>query len=580
MLWRYIKTHPKPFIGAVTGSMIFASGAVAGTVVLGKLTDKVFKPALERGTVEPSTVWGIVGAIIAIAALRSCGVVARRYCGQMTSRRMQVTLRSQITTHYLETPLSFHRGHPTGELLAHADADVEVAVDVINPLPFSLGLVLLIGFSVVALVLTDPLLTLVGLLIFPAMIGLNRFYTRRVEAPAAAVQQRVGDVSTIAHESFDGAMVVKTLGLEQHEVDRLRAATDRLRDARMEVGILRSFFEPTLDALPNLGIIMILAIGGWRVSTNTITTGELVQVSLLFSLLSFPMRVVGFLLEELPRSVVALERIDRVLATPVATTAASPIELPPGPLGVSFEGVGYAFGDAAPILQDCSFTVAPGEIVALVGATGSGKSTLCELMTGLIDSQSGAISIGGVPIAAISRASLTSSTSLVFQESFLFADSIVENLTLGAVELASVHEAVRLAQADRFINHLPEGYATMIGERGITLSGGQRQRAALARALVRKPRLLVLDDATSAVDPTVEARILDGLKRELETTAVIVAHRVSTIALADRVLFLNNGTISATGTHAALLATQPDYAAMVQAYEQVGAASIGEPDDD
>ena len=578
VLWRYIKTHPKPFATAVTGSTIYSSMAVGGAVVLGRITDTVFEPAFEDGYVDSGTVWGTVAAVVIVAALRSVGVVTRRYYAAVTSRRMQVSLRTQITDHYIHAPLSFHRSKPTGELLAHADNDVEVAVEVINPLPFSLGLVLLIVFSVVALVVADPILAIVGLLVFPAMAGLNRYYTRRVEGPAEKTQQRIGDVSTIAHESYDGALVVKTLGLEEHEVHRLEAAAFRLRDARLEVGKLRAVFEPTLDALPNIGVIAILSVGGWRISSGALTTGDLVQVMALFTLLSFPMRVVGFLLEEMPRSVVALGRIDEVLATEITRDPINPVQLPDSPLSVSVEDLHFEFVVGEPVLDGCSFTLEAGEIVALVGATGSGKSTLCELLIGLVDADSGSIAIGGVPIERIGPAALRSQTALVFQESFLFADSVEENLTFGEVPLTATERAVRLAQADRFIANLDAGYQTVLGERGVTLSGGQRQRAALARALVRNPRLLILDDATSAVDPSVEARILDGLKAELQTTALIVAHRVSTIALADRVLFLRDGVIAATGSHAELVATEPDYAAMVQAYEADVAVENGDDD--
>lgn len=578
VLARYIRTHPKPFALAVVGATLYAAGSVVGTVIVGRITDSVFRPALEQGHVAPSTVWWTVVAVLLVAALRSVGVVTRRYCAAVTARRMQVTLRSAIVEHYLRTPLSFHRSRPTGELLAHADTDVEVAVEVVNPLPFSLGLVLLIVFASVALVVVDPLLALVGFLLFPAMAFLNRFYTRRVELPAEAAQQRVADVATIAHESYDGALVVKTLGLERREVERLEGAAHNLRDARMVVGALRSTFEPALDVLPNLGVIAILALGGWRISTGAITTGELVQVMLLFTMLSFPMRVVGFLLEEMPRSVVALARIDDVLADPLAPVPSAPVALPEGPLGVRVDGLQFAYPDGEPVLRDCSFTLEPGEIVALVGATGAGKSTLCEVLVGLEVPQGGSVEIGGVSIDRVDPDALHRAVTLVFQESFLFADSIEENLTLGEVPLTAAADAVRLAQAERFIAHLADGYDTVLGERGVTLSGGQRQRTALARALVRRPRVLVLDDATSAVDPTVEARILDGLKHELDTTALIVAHRVSTIALADRVLFLRDGRIAATGRHTDLIEQEPAYAAMVQAYE-VEPSVDGDDDD-
>ncbi len=569
VLARYIRTHPGPFAIAVTGSLVFASMAVAGTFVLGDITDHVFTPAL-KGHRDNHTVMVAVVATILIAAARSVGVVTRRYFAAVTSRRMQVTLRSQIVDRYIVAPLAWLREHPTGELLAHADNDVEVAVEVVNPLPFSLGLISLILFSVVALFLADPILAVIGLTLFPALAFLNRFYTQRVEAPAERVQERVGDVSSVAHESYDGALVVKTLGLEDREVERLRVAAERLRDARIEVGAMRALFEPALDALPNLGIIAILALGGWRVSQGALSEGRLVQVMALFTLLAFPMRVVGFLLEEMPRSSVALRRIDGVLAAPSAPFPAHPVALSPEPLAVEVRGLGFEYVPGEPVLADCSFSIAPGEVVALVGATGSGKSTLCELVAGLVAPGAGTIRLSGVPIEDADPDDRRAAVSLVFQESFLFADTLAENLALGRASSDAVADATRLAQADRFIAHLPAGDATVLGERGVTLSGGQRQRAALARALVRRPRLLLLDDATSAVDPTIEARILAGLRAELATTALIVAHRISTIALADRVLYLRDGRIVANGSHAELLATQPDYAAMVLAYEVSG----------
>jgi ABC-type multidrug transport system fused ATPase/permease subunit len=580
VLRRYIRTHPGPFSLAVFGSAVFASMAVAGTVVLGRITDKVFKPAVTTHQVSSSTIWWTAAAVVIVAALRSAGVMTRRYCAAVTTRRMQVTLRSQISEQYLNVPLAFHRSVPTGELIAHADTDVEVAVEVLNPLPFSVGLLLLVLFSMIALIVADPILAIVGFAVFPGLAILNRYYTRRVEAPAEQVQERVGDVSTIAHESYDGALMVKTLGLESHEVERLSAASHHLRDARLEVGALRSMFEPALDALPNLGVIAILAIGGWRVSTGALTPGQLVQVMLLFSLLSFPMRVVGFLLEEMPRSVVALGRIDGVLAAEHARVPASPRAIPAGPLSVEIADLGFAYPDSEPVLEHCDLRVEPGEVVALVGATGSGKSTLCELVAGLVEPTEGAIRLGGVDLRDADPESLHRAVGLVFQEAFLFGGTLAENLTLGQVEPEAALEAVRVAQARRFIDNLAKGYDTVIGERGVTLSGGQRQRTALARALARHPQLLILDDATSAVDPTVEARILDGLTHELGTTTLIVAHRLSTIALADRVAFLRDGRIIATGPHTELIATHADYAAMVQAYEQAGALADIERDDD
>ena len=569
VLWRFISLHPLPFSAAVSGSVLYAITSIAGANLLGKVLDNVITPAFDRHDhLRASTVWWYAASVVALALVRGCGVVSRRYFAAMTARRSQVSLRGQVTDKYIEVPLEFHRSHPTGELMAHADIDVEASTEVVHPLPFSIGLMVLIVFSVVNLLLIDPILMIVGLLLFPSMFLLNRYYTRRVEGPAARVQQRVGEVSSIAHESFDGALAVKTLGLEAFERARLSAAADRLRTERVAVGRLRAFFEPSLDSMPNLGSVAILALGGWRVSRGAVTPGQLVTVMLLFTLLAFPMRVVGFLLEEMPRSVVSIARVDRILAVLPAPRPAHPIPLPAGPLAVAVEGLEFAYPGSEPVLRDCTFTVGAGAVVALVGATGSGKSTLCDLLAGLVAPDRGTVTIGGVDAREIEPRELRDAVSLVFQESFLFTDRVGENIAVGTdAGVADRALAADIAQAAGFIAELPHGYDTVVGERGVTLSGGQRQRVALARALVRSPRLLILDDATSAVDPTVEARILGALREELAMTTVVVAHRLSTIALADHVLFLRDGSIAATGTHETLLAV-PEYSALVSAYEQ------------
>ncbi|HET6967599.1 MAG TPA: ABC transporter transmembrane domain-containing protein, partial [Ornithinibacter sp.] len=339
LLWLSVKAQRGPFALSIVGAALFSVMAVGGTVVLGRVTDEVLTPAFEDGDLERSAVWVGALALVACSALRMVGVVLRRFFGQMAQRRMQVLWFRRVTDRYLGVPLRWFDEHPTSELLAHADADCERSTMAMQPLPFSLGVVLLIAVSMTVLATVDWVLFGVAVLLFPGLAILNNAYTKRVERPAAAAQARVGDVSSVAHESFEGALVVKTLGLEEREVARLRERAEQLRRERLDVGRLRAGFEPGLDALPNLGTIVLLWLGAWRVSTDHITTGELVQAMALFGILAFPFRIVGFLLEELPRAVVANDRITRVLAAPERTEPTTPRPLPEGPLTVDLEDV-------------------------------------------------------------------------------------------------------------------------------------------------------------------------------------------------------------------------------------------------
>ncbi|HEX9257742.1 MAG TPA: ABC transporter ATP-binding protein [Actinomycetota bacterium] len=281
------------------------------------------------------------------------------------------------------------------------------------------------------------------------------------------------------------------------------------------------------------------------------------------------MRFIGWILAELPRAVVGYARLEEVFRTNVTLNPpAHPEELPAGPLGIEVLGVRHLY-DGVPILDGVTFDVQPMESVAIVGPTGVGKSTLAQLLVRLADPEQGRVLVGGVDVRNADPNALRRDVSIVFQESFLFATTVRENIALDAEAAeADVVRSAMIASADRFIRELPQGYDTVVGERGYTLSGGQRQRVALARALVRAPRVLILDDATSSVDPTVEADILAALRRELSTTLVVVAYRLSTIRLADRVIFLEDGVVKATGPHEDLLAREPGYAAIIHAYER------------
>jgi ATP-binding cassette, subfamily B, bacterial len=570
LLWASALEQWRPFAISVTGATAYAVVTVGGTIVLGRVTDRVLAPAFAvhgEGDVARGTVLVGAAAIVVASLLRMVGVVLRRYFGQMAQRRMQVHWFTQVTDHYLAMPLRWFDPRPAGELLAHADADAERATMAMQPLPFSIGVVVIIVVAMGQLALVDPMLLLVGVALFPSLAVLNHHYTRRVEAPAAAAQARVGEVSAVAHESFEAALLVKTLGLRERELARLHDAADRLRHQRLAVGRLRAAFEPGLDALPNLGTVVLLGVGAWRVSVGAVTIGDLVQAMALFGLLAFPFRVVGFLLEELPRAVVAHDRITTVLRTAPELEAGAVTALAEGPLEVGFHHVGFAYG-SEPVLRDLDATVSPGEVVALVGSTGAGKSTLCQLVADLRRPTQGTVTLGGIATSELAADVARGAVVPVFQEAFLFADSVRENLSLGSdVDEAGIWRALDLARARTFVERLPHGLDEVVGERGVTLSGGQRQRLALARALLRSPQVLLLDDATSAVDAGVERAILDGLRTELAATTLIVAHRLSTIALADRVLYLEGGTVAGAGPHRELLAL-PGYRALVQAYEQ------------
>ena len=573
LIARSLRAHPWPHAVAMVGALLFVVAAVGGAWVLRDVTDDLIVPAFESGALEGSgsrsgvsggAVWWAVAALLGVSLLRGASVVTRRYFLSMAEYRTQRDWRRGLLWHYLDVPLRFHRLKPTGELLAHADIDVQMATVVLKPLAFSVSVLFLVLVSVVSIFLIHPLLAIIAAILFPTLVVVSQKYTALVEEPAALAQERVGEVAAIAHESFDGAVVVKTLGREAAEVDRMLKASDRLRQWRVRVGRLRANFEPLIDALPNVGIVALIWLGIWLVSRNAASAGDLVLAAILFGLLATPLRVLGFFLEELPRSVVALERVDKVMAFPKEDRSGT-AHLPSQPVGVLVDNLSVAYGEKFAV-ANASFVVEPSETLALVGQTGSGKSTLCEAIAGLLEPSQGRVCIGGEPVDEIAPTHLANRVALAFQEAFLFAASVTENVQMGR-EGVDVEQSLRLAEADGFVSALPDGSATVVGERGLTLSGGQRQRVALARALAGSPRLLLLDDATSAVDPLVEARILNNLSRHLDTTIIVVAQRISTIMLADRVLYLEAGEVVAVGSHEELLMRE-DYRNLVMSYEQ------------
>jgi ATP-binding cassette subfamily B protein len=562
-----VRAEPRLFTLSVVASALYAAMTVASAWVLGRVTQDVVLPAFDHGhtTTGSLVVGGLV--IVGVAALKALGVAGRRLYAGMMQYNMQATYRRAVTRQYLRLPLAWHHRHPTGQLLSNANADVEAAWAPIAPLPMATGVVLMLLIAAVEILLTDVMVAIVGFLVFPAIAGLNVIYQRRLAPIAARAQQLRAEVSEVAHESFDGALVVKTLGREAAETERFAEVAGELRDANVAVGRVRGLFDPVLEALPNLGVLAVLLVGSIRLRSGAMSAGDLVHVAYLFTLLAFPIRALGWVLAEVPRSVVGWDRVRGVLDATGELPYGGESLSGEGPARLEVRGVrfGYTDGD---VLHDVAFTAAPGRTIALVGPTGSGKSSLTNILVRLVDPASGVVLLDGVDVRDVEHGGLARTTAVVPQQTYLFDDTVRGNVTLGLdVPDEDVWEALRLAQADGFVSALESGLDTRVGERGATLSGGQRQRLALARALVRRPRLLILDDATSSVDPQVEARILSGL-RDSAATVVVVAYRKATIELADEVIYLERGRVVGQGPHAELLGSSKGYRELVTAYER------------
>jgi ATP-binding cassette subfamily B protein len=566
---RFAKARTASFTLAVIGAALFVSAIVASAIVIGDVTDDLIVPVLDQGESHEGLLWPALWAVFGVALWKALAVILRRTAASFLQFRVQADARHDLIEHLLKLELSWYQRQSTGTLLATSDTDVRQGTFILAPLPYGIGSSLLLVGTVVLILLIDPWLALIAFVSLGAIVAVNMNGAWRMFSAFREVQTLRGDVSSIAHESFDGALTIKALGRIDLEKDRFEQASERLRDRLIHVLQMMATYRVGVEGLLSAVTVIMLVAGAIRVSDGAATAGDIITIAYLLSLLFIPIRIIGFVLWSIASSRAGWERVQSVydVTDLVAYGDAQPETEDSGAL-VSGDAVSFSYDDGDTVIEDLNLAIQPGRVVAIVGPTASGKSTLTALMARLWDPKAGAITIDGRDLRSFARSALPGEVAFVSQESFLFDDTVTGNIAFGVIAgEKEVKTAAQLAGAHEFILELPDGYDTTLGERGTSLSGGQRQRIALARALVRKPRLLILDDATSAVDPSVEARILERLREsEMPSTIVIVAYRTSSITLADEVVFIDEGKIVAHGTHRDLSREVPGYARIVEAY--------------
>ncbi len=566
---RFARARTGSFSLAVLGAALFVSAIVASAIVIGGVTDDLIIPVLDEGAPYDDLLWPAMWAVFGVAFWKGAAVILRRTAASFLQFRVQADARHDLIRHLLKLELSWYQRQSTGTLLATSDTDVRQGTFILAPLPYGIGSSLLLVGTVVLVLLIDIWLALIAFVCLGAIVAINMNGAWRMFSAFREVQVLRGEVSSIAHESFDGALTIKALGRIEMEKERFEDASERLRDRLVDVLQMMATYRVGVEGLLSAITVIMVVAGAARVGSGVVTAGEVVTIAYLLSLLFIPIRIIGFVLWSIASSRAGWERVQSVYdVTDLVPYGSQQPQADDSGALVAGEAVSFAYEDGETVIEGLNLAIEPGKVVAIVGPTASGKSTLTALMARLWDPSEGTMTIDGRDLRSFARSALPGEVAFVSQESFLFDDSVTGNIAFGVIAgKEDVVAAAQLAGAHEFILELPDDYDTTLGERGTSLSGGQRQRIALARALVRKPRLLILDDATSAVDPSVEARILERLRdSEMPSTIVIVAYRTSSIALADEVIFVDDGKIVAHGTHRDLTRDVPGYARIVEAY--------------
>ena len=542
----------------------------AGKVSVPKLTSlAVDRAVLGNGSL---LFWSLL--LAAVAVIAGIFTAWRRWFAFRESRLTETKLREQLFAHILRLHVAFHDHTQTGQLMSRASSDLQQIQGFVVMIPITASNLMMIATIVVVLAIQQPLLALIALAPLPLLNVLATRFSRRIHPAVLAVQAEQAQLATVVEEAVSGVRVVKGFGAEGVTAERLKVEADDIRRVSMESARIRSKFLPALDLLPNLGLIAVLAIGGHRVLDGRMTPGEMLEFMQYIGLLIFPLRNLGMTVAFGQRAAAALLRVNEVLSTvPAVADPEEPVALPSGNQvgAVRFDHVGFGYDPASTVLDDFHLEIPAGASVAIVGGTGSGKSTVARLLVRFYDTHRGAITIDGVDVRDLTLADLRHAVAIVFEDTFLFHDTVAANVAFSRPDAsaADIEAAARLSGAHDFILELPDGYATLLGERGFSLSGGQRQRIALARAILADPRVLVLDDATSAVDPSKEHEIREAMATVMQgRTTIVIAHRPGTIALADTVVLLDEGRVAATGTHEGLLATSEQYRSVLAALSE------------